>query len=158
MPIEQDLIKNLNKKFKLPEDKMKVQRQRRISALVPLESFLKILDYLVRELEFNILCAITGLDEINNFGIIYHLAQESGVVLNLKVILPKEKPVLKTITASFPAAMIYEKEIMSLLGIKFEGIPELPRYPLPDDWPADQFPLRKDWSPEMLKKEKQKHA
>jgi membrane-bound hydrogenase subunit beta len=31
-------------------------------------------------------------------------------------------------------------------------LPEGFRYPLPDDWPANQYPLRKDWSPEDLKK------
>jgi len=37
---------------------------------------------------------------------------------------------------------------MDLFGAKVEGLPEGPRYPLPDDWPKNQFPLRKDWKPD----------
>jgi Ni,Fe-hydrogenase III component G len=32
-----------------------------------------------------------------------------------------------------------------------EGLPAGNRYPLTDDWPADQFPLRKDWKPDSAK-------
>jgi Ni,Fe-hydrogenase III component G len=27
------------------------------------------------------------------------------------------------------------------------GLPEGSRYPLPDNWPEGQYPLRKDWKP-----------
>ena len=45
----------------------------------------------------------------------------------------------------FPAAEIYERELIDLLGAKVAGLPEGKRYPLPDDWPAGEYPLRKDW-------------
>ena len=38
--------------------------------------------------------------------------QENGIVLNLSTSVPKEKPVLKTITAYFPAAEAYEREVV----------------------------------------------
>ena len=48
----------------------------------------------------------------------------------------------------FPAAHIYERELVDLLGAKVEGLPPGNRYPLPDDWPEVQYPLRKDWKQE----------
>jgi Ni,Fe-hydrogenase III component G len=45
---------------------------------------------------------------------------------------------------------------MDLLGIKVEGLPEGRRYPLPDNWPQGQYPLRKDWDPSVLDKKIEK--
>ncbi|MDD5423147.1 MAG: NADH-quinone oxidoreductase subunit C, partial [Candidatus Omnitrophica bacterium] len=104
-----------------------------------------VLQFAVDMLGFSILCTITGLDEGNTFGLIYHVGRQPGIVLNLKTHISKENPKISTITSSFPQADIYEREIADLLGIKIEGLAEGKRYPLPDDWPADEFPLRKDW-------------
>ena len=40
---------------------------------------------------------------------------------------------------------------MDLLGFQVQGLTEGSRYPLPDVWPAGQYPLRKDWSAEANK-------
>ena len=101
-------------------------------------------------MQFTILCAMTGLDLGATLGVIYHLARPSGVVLNLATALPKDKPVLQSVTARFPAAAAYERELVDLLGFQVQGLPEGPRYPLPDNWPAGQHPLRKDWTAESL--------
>ena len=102
-------------------------------------------DYVVKNMKFCVLGAITGLDEGATLGLIYHLGRENGIVLNLSTSVPKEKPVLKTVTSYFPAADVYEREVIDLLGFQIEGLPEGNRYPLTDDWPAGQYPLRKDW-------------
>jgi Ni,Fe-hydrogenase III component G len=60
-------------------------------------------------------------------------------------------PVFKSITDSFANAEIYEREIMDLLGATVEGLAPSFRYPLTDDWPSDQFPLRKSWKQEGAK-------
>ncbi|MDD5432403.1 MAG: NADH-quinone oxidoreductase subunit C, partial [Candidatus Omnitrophica bacterium] len=53
----------------------------------------------------------------------------------------------KSVISYFPGAEIYEREVVDLFGAKVEGLPPGNRYPLTDDWPTDQFPLRKDWKP-----------
>ena len=100
--------------------------------------------------KFPFLCTITGLDNGATLGAMYHLARESGVMLNLSVNVPKENPVLQTVSGYFPAADAYEREMNDLLGTDVQGLPPGNRYPLPDDWPKDQHPLRKDWKVEML--------
>ncbi len=64
--------------------------------------------------------------------------------------LPRYLSGARTITDIFPSAVMYEREIADLFGIKVEGIPPGNRYPLPDNWPDGNYPLRKDWKPEML--------
>jgi len=104
-----------------------------------------VFDHAVRDLGFSILCAITGLDEGGRFAFIYHIAKPDGTILNLKTSASKEGASIKTIIDAFPAADIYEREISDLLGVKVEGLAPGRRYPLPDDWPVGEYPLRKDW-------------
>ncbi len=47
---------------------------------------------------------------------------------------------IRSVTPTFPGAAIYERELIDLLGASVEGIPEGPRYPLPEDWPAGSTP------------------
>ncbi len=83
----------------------------------------------------------------------YHLNKEGRIVLTLSVSVKKDKPVIKTITSFFPSADIYERELMDLLGISVNGLAEGLRYPLADNSPRDEYPLRKDWVAGALDKE-----
>ena len=135
----------LLKKFNFLGDSIKVIRERRISVEVNEEKFRDIFNYAAKDLGLSALITITGLDEGEKFGLIYHLGSKDGVILNIRTYMMKSNPVVNTITDIFPNAEIYEREISDLLGVKFEGLKPGIRYPLPDDWPKDQFPLRKDW-------------
>ncbi len=159
MLVEEEKIRQqLIERFGLPAEKVNVQRERRIWADIPAANFMEIFDYAVDKLGFVILGTITGLDEGSTLGAIYHLARESGIMLNLHISVPKEKPVIKTISARFPAADAYERELVDLLGMQVEGLPAGNRYPLPDDWPAGQYPLRKDWTGIASKKKEAENA
>lgn len=114
--IEEENIKSrLVEKFGYLNDKVRVQRVRRLVADVPMANFAEVFDYAVKELGFEILTTITGLDEGPTLGFIYHIARTDGIVLNLHTNAPKEKPELKTITPYFPAADAYERELVDLL-------------------------------------------
>lgn len=142
---EEKIQGDLTAKFSFLADKVRIPRERRIFADVPEAKFRDVFDYAVKNLDFKFLCTMTGLDEGENLSFIYHLTRQDGIVLNLKISVPKNNPVIKTITDSFKGADIYEREVMDLLGAKVEGLPEGKRYPLPDDWPVNEYPLRKDW-------------
>ena len=137
-------------KFPFLEARIRIPRARRMFAEAPAEQAGEVLDHLADRMQFTILCTITGLDLGATLGVVYHLARPSGIVLSLATAVPKEKPVLQSVTARFPAAAAYERELVDLLGFQVQGLPEGPRYPLPDNWPAGQHPLRKDWTPESL--------
>ena len=152
MSEEENIQLELMQKFDCLKDKVRIQRVRRLWAHTPAENLPEVFEHVVKKMKFVILAAITGLDEGATLGLIYHLARENGIVLNLATSVSKEKPVLKTVTAYFPAADVYEREVVDLLGFQIEGLQPGSRYPLTDDWPAGQYPLRKDWKAEMLGK------
>ena len=145
MSAEEDIKQELINKFRYLEGNINIQRPRRLSLGTGYNNFLEVFDYAVKQLKFSHLCTITGLDEQEKLSFIYHLAQDSGIVLSLKTSLPKQNPVLKTVMPYFLGAEVYERELVDLLGAKVESLPAGHRYPLTDDWPVDQYPLRKDW-------------
>jgi len=142
---EEKIKEELISKFSFLESAINIVRPKRISIEVALDKFMPVFSFIARDLKFMHLCTITGLDEGENMGFIYHLADEYGSVINLKTFAPKNNPTIQTVTGYFAGAEIYERELVDLFGAKVEGLPEGNRYPLTDDWPKDQFPLRKDW-------------
>ncbi len=137
----------LEARFEFLAGNVTLPRDRRLFAEPPPDRFREVLEFAVRELGFDSLCAITGLDEKETLAAIYHLAGGHGVVLNLRARVPRADPVLRTVTDLFPGAANYERELDDLLGFRVEGLPPGRPYPLPQDWPRDQKPLRKDWKP-----------
>ena len=61
----------------------------------------------------------------------------------MKVLLPREAPVMRTLSPVWPVAIWQERECYDLLGVRFDGHPDLRRILLPEDWVG--HPLRKDF-------------
>jgi len=148
MADEATIQAELESRFPFLQGKVRVARARRLFAEVPYDRFPEVFDHVIRRMGFTMLCTITGLDLGTSLGAIYHMAQEKGCMLNLQTSVPKDRPVLRSVSAVFPAAEMYERELVDLLGFQVEQLPEGSRYPLPDNWPAGQHPLRKDWKPQ----------
>jgi len=156
MSEEENIKQQLADRFNFLADKITIKRARRLFLEVSMDKFSEVFDHAIKALNFSMLSAITGLDEGDKYGLIYHLAQESGIMLNIKTSIPKDNPILQAVTGYFPSAEMYEREMADLLGIKVKGLPDGNRYPLPDDWPADQYPLRKGWKSDVLDKKEVK--
>lgn len=101
---------------------------------------------------FDFLSCLSGIDygvESRKFGVIYHLASiPYQTQLTLKVIREHDRetgelPVFQSITKVYHSAEWHEREAYDMVGIFFDGHPDLRRILLPDDW--DGFPLRKDY-------------
>ena len=136
---------------------IKVQRVNRIWLKVPYAEFRSFLDFAASDLKIDIFCMLTGLDDKENYSFIYHMADLGGLMLNIETSIPKsDNANIATITDIYPAADLQEREIYDLLGVKVDGLPEGQRYPLPDDWPEGEYPLRKDWTVDRLDKKAEK--
>ncbi len=61
----------------------------------------------------------------------------------VKVQLDRSQPRVASITSLFRSANWYERECFDLLGVQFDGHPNLKRILLPTDWVG--HPLRKDY-------------
>jgi len=150
----QSIADELKGKFSLADAAVRVQRATRLWVDVDQAGFGPLFDHLVNGMGFRILCTITGLDLGADLGLIYHLARDGdksagyvgGIMANVKTRVPKGQAT-KSVTPYFPGAAIYEREVEDLLGATFAGRPDMPRYPLPEDWPQDDHPLLKDWKP-----------
>jgi NADH-quinone oxidoreductase subunit C len=102
---------------------------------------------------FDFLSCLSGVDygvDINRFGVVYHLASMPyQLQLTLKVYKEhdrnnsEELPSFPSVSAVYRTADWHEREAYDLVGIFFEGHPDLRRILLPDDW--EGFPLRKDY-------------
>jgi len=145
MTNEEKIKKELTEMFGFNTEQIRVARERRVFLEVPYNQFRRVLEYVVNDMEFRHLCTISGMDEGETLSFYYHLARKDGIVLNLKTSVPKANPVLQTIGDIFPGGVIYERELVDLLGARVEGLPEGNRYPLPDSWPVGLCPLRKDF-------------
>jgi formate hydrogenlyase subunit 5 len=58
--------------------------------------------------------------------------------------IPPHQPEFPAVTPKVPAAIWYEREARDMFGLQPVGLPDMRRLVLPDDWPADLYPLRKD--------------
>ena len=87
--------------------------------------------------------AITGIDLDKTIGLLYHLRTSEGII-TLKTEVQKNKPVISSITDIIPGANFHEREAADLFGVIFKDHPNLKRLVLPESWPKDLYPLRKD--------------
>jgi NADH-quinone oxidoreductase subunit C len=78
------------------------------------------------------------------FEMAYHLLSlKRRERVRLKVRLDGSDAVIESITAVWPAANFFEREVFDLFGIRFLGHPYLRRIMMPEDW--EGHPLRKDY-------------
>jgi NADH-quinone oxidoreductase subunit C len=107
------------------------------------------------ELSFDYLLDITSIDnygEEPRFEMVYHLySMAHAAHLRLKLKVSEEAGVVDTVSDIWPTANWHEREIYDMMGIRFNGHPDLRRILMWDGYPY--FPLRKDFPLEGLPSE-----
>lgn len=116
--------------------------ERRLSTTADLEKYKDALLEL-RGTGIQHLTAITGIDLGEEIEVIYHVECRDGTLLNLRTRVSKDQMALPTVTDIFPGAILYERELMEMLGVKVTDHPDPRRLFLPEDWPEDRHPLLK---------------
>jgi NADH-quinone oxidoreductase subunit C len=117
------------------------------SLLLKAESLLEVAGYLKTApgLDFDYLNHITAVDYYDYFEVVYQLESlEHNHRLVLKArCYDRQNPVLPSVVGLWRAADFQEREIYDLLGISFEGHPNLKRVALWEGF--EGHPLRKDY-------------
>jgi len=129
-----------------------IPRTRRIFVKIRREVIKDAVSFLSRELNVKHLSTITGVDLGEEIELIYHFAYEGSIEISLRLSVPKDNPKIASIVDLVPGATLYEREVHDLLGVVFEGHPDLSRLILPEEWPEGLYPLRKENMPEEMRK------
>ena len=103
--------------------------------------------WLKGEQGFNHLVMISTVDRLTHLDVVYFLDKmpqpPAYKRLILRVKLEREEPKLPSVAGIWRAANWHEREAYDLMGVVFEGHPDLRRILLPDVW--EGHPLRKDY-------------
>ena len=103
--------------------------------------------FLKESLGFEQLACISAIDYKDRLALVYNIfSYKTKERINLKVFLDKVGPSVESIAPVYPAANWHEREAFDMMGINFNGHPDLRRILLPDDW--EGYPLRKDYTRE----------
>jgi NADH-quinone oxidoreductase subunit C len=119
---------------------------------IPAANLREIAKFCRDELSFDYLIDITSIDnsgEEPRFEIVYELYSMSlGAHLRLKLRVSEAASAVDTVSDIWPTANWHEREIYDMMGIKFDGHPDLRRILMWDGYPF--FPLRKEFPLEGL--------
>jgi NADH-quinone oxidoreductase subunit D/NADH-quinone oxidoreductase subunit C/D len=122
--------------------------------IVPTERLLDMVRKL-RDLHgFDYLNSVTGVDYIaeNKLEVVYHLSRTTGgPMLVFKVQVPRDNPVVPSLTAFYRGAEWQEREAYDLVGVKFSKHPDLRRILTWEGFAG--HPLQKDWKEPYFEEE-----
>ena len=95
--------------------------------------------------DFSFLTALTAVDYVEYFEMVYHLVslrRNASLVVKSKV-YGRGEPAIHSVVDVWKGADLQEREVWDLMGIHFEGHPNMKRVLLWEGFPG--HPLRKDY-------------
>ena len=116
--------------------------------LIKAESLLPVMTCLkdAKDLNFNYLNYVTAADYYSYFEVVYRLTSlqhNHSIVIKTRC-YDRDNPTLPSVTSLWQGANFQEREVYDLMGIKFEGHPNLKRMFLWEGFKG--YPLRKDFN------------
>jgi NADH-quinone oxidoreductase subunit C len=119
-----------------------------VTVIVPREAVVEVCSFLKSDHHFDILADLCGCDrgpeEDPRFEVNYHLFSTTHYNrLRLKVLLSEDAAHVATVSTLWKTANWHERETYDLVGVIFDGHPDLRRILLPSDF--DGHALRKDY-------------
>ncbi len=150
------LIEDLKKKFGDKILEVNLEPKKIAKFTVTPECIKEVAQYLKSEWTIDYIKGVTGVDlsrlpdkaqEV--LEVIYHIGSISsemfrGVTLSLSTKVSISNPVVPSLSNIWKGAEMHEREAYEMLGINFEGHPDLRKLLLPEFW-SDKPPLRKDY-------------
>jgi NADH-quinone oxidoreductase subunit C len=97
------------------------------------------------ELDAAQLSNLTAVDYYDRFEVVYHLQSldQNHQIVVKAVLTDHEAPAIESCYGVYKGALLQELEVYDLMGIRFEGHPNLRRLFLWEGFPG--YPLRKDF-------------
>jgi len=138
------IIEKINTDIKDKVQEVSLAAPLRINVKVARAQLLAVLQYLKDQFGFTHLATISGVDLGESFEVLYHMASSLATV-NVRILTPRRDPKIPSVCTVIPGAILYERELQDMFGLVVENIPDPRPLLLADDWPAGEYPLRKDW-------------
>lgn len=143
---EQVIVTDFDLAEKFPQKVRRDERKGYEGYLVDADTFLQVAQAVRDELGYDYLSSITGVDYFPEGYLesVYHFYRTTGgPALVLKVQTPRDNAVVPSLVSLYPGAEFQEREAWDLLGIRYEGHPDLRRILMWEGFAG--HPLRKDW-------------
>ena len=145
MPTNEEIVTRLRERFPdvaidVPDDAID------FTVVIAPDALRDVALFLQSELGYDYLANLSAVDYADRFEVVYHLCGvESGLgLLALKAVCEdKENPVVPSVVDVWKSADFQEREEFDLMGIRFEGHPNLKRIMMWDGY--EGHPLRKDF-------------
>jgi Ni,Fe-hydrogenase III component G len=134
-------------KDKFSSDVVEVLKKTETRATITIKSasIVQITEYVFKDLELRFIIA-TANHTKKGFEILYHYSKDDiGLIANLHVILPVEKPEIESLTCLFSAANWIEREMHELYGIVFLNHPEPEKLISDGNWAEGVYPYRREF-------------
>jgi len=141
---EEEVTEQLKREF--PEDvsDFSVPRSGALRFSVERERLREVCYHLKEKMGFEHISLVSALDWREHFECVYHITSYSSkLVAEVHVKIPKDDPKVDSVVPIWPGANFHEREAYDMMGIVFEGHPDLRRILLPDDFTF--HPLRKNF-------------
>jgi Ni,Fe-hydrogenase III component G len=146
-------IEELKKDFDSDILEVAEKNPRRIIITIKPEAILNIAGFLYRDAGFRFIIA-SAIHTKRGFEIHYHFSKdESGLILNLHVILDRENPQVESLSNMFNASNWIEREMHELFGINFLNHPNQDKLISEGNWAEGVYPYRKDFKSTTKEKE-----
>jgi len=146
--IEHEILAQLQSLFKAKLLDGRVVRPRLVEIAIDRSDLLAVCTFLREALGFEHLACITAIDWRDRFESVYHVSNYyNGCVVQVHARIPYDDPKIASVTKLWNAANYHEREAWDLMGIVYEGHPNLERILLPADFKF--HPLRKDFAQEV---------
>ncbi len=143
---QQAILTDVDLTERFPESVKRDERNGYEGYIVDPNALTEVAQALRDELGYDYLSSITGVDYLPD-GImesVYHFYRTTGgPALVLKVQVPRDNAVVPSLVPLYPGAEFQEREAWDLLGIRYEGHPDLRRILMWEGFAG--HPLRKDW-------------
>jgi NADH:ubiquinone oxidoreductase subunit C len=134
-----------------PSTNVDYVRERRVKVTVAPDQIKAVALFVRDVLGFDHLNVVGGTDymQAQEFEVIYFVGSisepgQQDLVVQLAERVKRDDPKVPSLTEVWSGAEYHERETFEMLGIVFEGHPDLRRLLLPEDW-NDIPPLRKDY-------------
>ncbi len=145
-----ELSNKLKERF--PDTVIDYVREKRLKVTTTTEKIRELAGFVRDGLGFDHISCVSGTDYIgkNEIEIVYFVSNLSQPDMKDFVIAVAERPkrdnpVVKSLIDVWPGAEYHERETYEMLGVNFQGHPDLKHLLLPEDW-SDMPPLRKDYN------------